>query len=295
MKPIQARNFSAILRQAARFAMQWRLLVLWLVVLLIPTALATLPFWQMLAKSLDHSMYAAELAQRLDFNAITDLIAAMKVNAIAVNGGGVAGIILTLLLSPFLSGTVIAAAKAQESPTFGKLIHGGISDYGRLLRLLIWAVVPLGIACGAGAGTMYLAGKFAEQSILESSADLANHAALVLFLVLFFIADATVEAGRAQFALSAKRRSAVKAWWRGLKLVCKRPLSSIGHYLLLTAIGFSVAGLSGVLRINLPHVGTIGFGAGVLLAQLTVAAIAWLRGARLFALIQLAKESQAPA
>lgn len=293
MNSVQARNFSAILCGATRFAMQWRLLVLWLAVLLIPTALATLPFWQMLAKSLDHSMYAAELAQRLDSNSITDLIAAMKDNAIAVNGGGMAGIILTLLLSPFLSGAVIAAAKAPQRPTFGQLIHGGISDYGRLLRLLIWAVVPLGIAGGAGAGAMHLAGNFAEKAILESSADLANHAALALFLVLSFIADATVEAGRAQFALSVKRRSAVKAWWRGLKLVCKRPLNSIGLYLLLTAIGFAVAGLLGVLRINLPHLGTIGFVAGILLAQLTFAAVAWLRSARLFALIQLAKESQA--
>lgn len=292
MNSLQSRNFFISLRSAGRFAMQWRLLLLWVAALLIPAALATFPFWQVMAKLLDHSVHASELAQRLDSNSFADLLTTLRVNGFAVSGGGIAGIVVTVLLSPFLSGAAIAAAKSPARLNFGQLVHGGISDYGRLLRILIWAVVPLGIACGIGAGAMYLAGKFAEKSILESSADLASNAALALSVMLFLVADATVDAGRAQFALSLKRRSSVKAWWRGLKLVWQRPLTSIGLYLLLTVIGFALAGLLGVLRINLPQISVVGFVGALMLAQLTIAATGWLRAARLFALIQLAKESQ---
>jgi hypothetical protein len=292
MNPIQSPNFSAVLRSAGGLAMQWRMLLLWVAALLIPAALATFPFWQVMAKLLDHSVHAAELAQRLDSNSVDDLIMTMRANEFALSGGGIAGMIVTLLLSPFLSGAVIAAAKAPGQSSFGQLVHGGISDYGRLARVLIWAVVPLGIACGIGAGVTNLAGKFAEKTILESNADLANHAALILFVVLFFIADATVDAARAQFALSIRRRSAIKAWWQGLKMVVRRPLNSIGLYLVITVIGFLVAGGLEVLRINLPHVNAAGFIVTLLLAQFAVAAIGWLRCARLFALIQLAKASQ---
>jgi hypothetical protein len=295
MNSIQSQNFTVVLRDASRFAKQWRLLLLWLAVLLIPTALMTFPIWHVFANLLDHSVHAPELAQRLDSNSVGDLISAINVNAIAVHGSGIASIIVTLLLSPFLSGVVITAAKAPVQLSFGQLIHGGITEYGRLLRLLIWAIVPLGIAGGIGSGAMYLAGKFAEKAILESNADLANNAALALSVILFFVADAAVDAGRAQFALSSKRRSAIKALWQGVKLVCTRPLTSLGLYLLLTVIGFAVAGLLSVLRINLPQASVAGFAIALLLAQLTVAAIAWLRGARLFALIQLAKPSESTA
>ncbi|MDR3481512.1 MAG: hypothetical protein P4L91_12475 [Burkholderiaceae bacterium] len=292
---MQTHNFLAILRGAARFALQWRLLLLWLAVLLIPTALAALPFWQVFATSLDHSVYAPQLAQRLDANSVADLVTVLQLNAIALKSAGIVSLVMSLLLSPFLSGMAITAAKASERLGFGALIHGGVAEYGRLLRLLLWGALPLGVAGGLGAGAMHLADKFAEKAILESNADLARHAALLLCVVLFLIADATLDAGRAQFALSVRRRSAIKAWWRGLKLIFKRPLASIGLYALLSVIGFVAAAALGVLRMNLPHASVLALPASLLLMQLSVAAIAWLRGARLFALVQLAGDASAPA
>ena len=50
---------STLLGAAARNALQWRLLLLWAVLLLLPTLAATLPIWQMLGASLDQSIHAA--------------------------------------------------------------------------------------------------------------------------------------------------------------------------------------------------------------------------------------------
>jgi hypothetical protein len=292
MNTTHTQHFSTVLRGAGRFAMQWRLLLLWLAGLSIPAALTTFPVWRILANSLDHSVNAANLAQRLDINSFVDLQNAVNASGLAVVVGGFAGIIVTLLLSPLLSGAVITAAKSSERLSFGQLFGGGLTEYGRMLRLLLWAIVPLGIACGIGAGVMHWADKFAEKAILESNANLAGNAALALFVVLFFVADATLDAGRAQFALSSKRRSAIKAWWRGLKLMCKKPLSSLGLYSVLTVVGLLLAAILGVARINMPQVGAGGFVAALLVTQLMVAATAWMRGARLFALIQLSKANQ---
>jgi len=286
-------RFSSVLKDAVRFALQWRLLLIWMAVLLLPTALAVLPIWTMFAELFNHSIYASELAHRLDANSMLDVIYAATKNQLALNGGGIAGVVSALLLSPFLTGVAITAAKTGEALTLGQLMHGGMAEYWRLLRMLIIALVLLGVAIAVGGAVMNWATTYAGKAVLESSANLASRSALALTVVLFFIADATVDAGRAQFALSSKRRSAFKAWWRGVKFIVSRPFASLGAYLLLTLVGFALAALFGVLRINMPQVGALGFVAAFVVTQAIVAAMAWLRGARLFALVQLAKAAQA--
>ena len=54
--------------------MQWRLLLWWLILLALPTFVASLPMWQMLGDALDHSIYAPRLAEALDGLALADLI-----------------------------------------------------------------------------------------------------------------------------------------------------------------------------------------------------------------------------
>lgn len=62
---------------AARAALQWRLLLLWLACLLLPAALAALPVWMLLARELDHSVHVPALARALDMIALTDLSTAV--------------------------------------------------------------------------------------------------------------------------------------------------------------------------------------------------------------------------
>ena len=286
-------SFAAITAGAGRFALQWRLLVLWVAVLLIPTALMVFPMWGVLSEQLDHTLHASELAHQLTPNAIADLLAAFHAAGI-VQSAATAALIVTLLCSPLLSGMAISAArKKNEAQTFGGLMHGAISEYGRMFRLSLWAIVPLGVAGGIGSAVINLADDYSRNALLRSDADLANHAALGLTLLLLAIALVTVDAGRAQFALSVKRRSAIKAWWRGCKLLIKRPVDSIGSYLALSIAGLLVAALLAFLRINVPHVSLPGFLLGLMLTQLAAAALAWMRNARLFALIDMAREETA--
>jgi hypothetical protein len=276
--------------RAARCALQWRLLVLWTGLLLLPTMVAALPVWQLLSANLDHSVQAATLAARLDLIAFADLAGSIARAGSVVSNGGLVALLLTLLLSPLLSGMTIAAARAPQQLGFAALLAGGVLEYGRLLRMLVWALVPLGVAGALAGVALGAADKYGETAILAADASNANLAATAVAALLFLLAGATLDAGRAMLAIDRRRRSAVRGWWHGLKLLKRRPLAVLGAWVGITALGLALAGLLGIARINVPPLGVGGFLAAFVLTQLAVAALAWMRSARLVALMELARD-----
>jgi hypothetical protein len=275
---------------AMRAAMQWRLMLWWALLLLLPTAAASLPVWQMLGASLDHSVHAAELAQRLDMLAIADLMSSARDRfAPALGAGGMVAVVLTLLLSPLLAGMTIHAARAAKRPGLIDLLAGGAHEYARMFRMLVWSVVPLAIA-GVLAGIAFkLAGKSAETAILESDADRASHIAMIVSLVVFALVHATIDAGRALLANERRRRSAIVAWWGGVKLMVRRPLRLLGVYVAVTGMGLLLAASLALARLHVPALGAGGTILAVLLTQLAVLVLGWMRSARLFAMMALVR------
>ena len=279
--------FWATLRQSGRQALQWRLLLLWVLTLLLPTAIIALPFWASLSAALDYSLYAAQWSRQLDAVVVGDVMARLMENGMALGQAGFLAVLLTLLLSPFLTGMVIASASARApaTPGFGGLIQGGVREYGRLLRMLVWALVPLGLAVALGSVGTHWAEKSAGKAILESAVELHQHLAMGLMAVLLLLAHASVDAGRAQFALFSKRRSAIKAWWSGLKTLRRHLLPTLGGHLAFTVVGLLLAAVLTALRLAMPQLGAFWMVLGLLLAQVIVAILAWMRIARLLTLV----------
>jgi hypothetical protein len=288
MNTVKKFSFSAVPR-AARAALQWRLMLLWVLGMLIPTAIIGLTIFNMLSAHLDYSVHAAEIARQMDMTVFTDLMWAHGRNAMAFNSAGVLALIATLLISPLLSGMAATAARASSVPGFGALTAGGIAEYPRMFRMLVWSLVPLGIAAAIGGAAMDAASDYTKTVIVEADADLANWAAMAAMALLLALAHATVDAGRAALTIERRRTSAVKAWWSGCKLLFKRPLATCGAYLLISAAGLALAALLVVGRINVAGYSLAGFIGALLLVQLTVAVIGWMRSARLFALVELAR------
>ncbi|MBC7918122.1 MAG: hypothetical protein H7Y28_09975 [Rhodoferax sp.] len=278
-------SFLATLRQSGRQALQWRLLLLWVLVLLVPTAILALPFWMSLSATLDHSLYAAQWARQLDALMLSDVMSRLMEHSAALGHSSLIAMVLTLLFSPFLTGMVITTARAQTVPGFATLIQGGVREYGRLLRMLVWALVPLGLAIALGSVGTQWAETSGDKAILESAAQLHRLLALGVMGVLLWLAHASVDAGRAQFALFSKRRSAVKAWWRGLQTLRHNLLPMLGGYLVVTVVGLLlVIGLT-ALRLAMPQLGAFWMVMGLLLAQVVIAILVWMRIARLLTLI----------
>ncbi|MES2018400.1 MAG: hypothetical protein V4484_18080 [Pseudomonadota bacterium] len=288
MKPIQKLSFASLAR-AARAALQWRLLLLWVAAMLIPTAMLGLTMWNLLSANLDYSVHSADIARQMDLTVLTDLLSAHGKNSMAVNNAGVLALITTLLLAPLMSGMAATAARASEVLGFRALLAGGGAEYPRMLRMMVWSLIPLGLAVALGGMAMDGAEDYTRKAILEADADLVSKLALFVTALLVALAHATLDAGRAEMAIERRRTSAVKAWWAGFKLLKRRPLFGFGSYLLISGAGLGLTAVLVVARINVAGSNLAGFIAALLLVQLSVVVIGWMRTARLFAMVDLAR------
>jgi hypothetical protein len=265
-------------------ALQWRLLLLWLVFLLLPTAVAALPVWRTLSGLLDRSVHAADWARHFDGLAFGDVVDKLGDSGAALHGSLVLSAAFALLLGPFLTGMTVATGRAGRALGFGQLMQSGVIEYGRMFRLLLWSLLPYAIAIGLGVMAMGVAHKSGEHAVLQSAADRYTHTAMWVLAVLFVLAHAIVESARAAFIVDPGLRSATRALGRGFMQLLRRPLGTLLSYLVIGALGMAIALACGVGRVHTPAVGVGGFLLALLLAELAVLAVGWMRVARLFAL-----------
>lgn len=271
-----------------RNALQWRLLLWWLLALWLPTLLVAAPLWSSLQARWGESPQAAAIAAAQDLPLLADAFVGIAEQMGAINVILLFSTVLTLLLSPWLAGMVVASIRASRKLGMGELLQGGLREYGRMFRTLLWSIVPLGVAIGIGMAAMHFAGERAEAAILESEAETASRIGLAVLAVAFVFAHMTVEAGRGWFGADIGLRSAIRAWWRGTKLVLRRPLAALVVYLGTSLVAYVLAALFGIWRLNTSGAGIGGFLLGLLLAQLVFLALAWGRIARLYGFADLA-------
>lgn len=269
-------------------ALQWRLLLLWTLLLLLPTFVAAMPLLHTLGQLLDHSVHAQAWARQFDALMFGDTVRGVMNSGGAVRGGIIAGLLLTVLLTPLLNGMVVGAGRAGRPLGFGHLLQSGVVEYGRMFRLMLWTAVPYAAAIWAVKTSLDVLDDKTELAVLESQAQSATHGLLALALLCVVLAQVVAESGRAAFIADVGLRSAAKAIWRGFVQLVRRPFSSLFAYGFVTVIGFGIAFGLGVAR---AHVTAVGFGLvlGFLLMQVAVAAMAWTRVARLFALAEVAR------
>ena len=272
-----------LLSEAAGRALQWRLLLLWLLALALPLLLASLPLWVALAGLLDHAVLGQRLVEDFELSVLIEAMMMLRERGY-LPASGLGAVLVFVLLLPWLTGIALTAARSSARLGFAALLHGGLTEYGRMARLWLWALIPLGLAAAAGAGLLHLAKEHALKLTLEADADHLKQATVALSALLFLLAHATVDAARAQLVLEPRRRSVVLAWWRATRLLVRRP-GRVLLYLLATAAGLLLAALLGWLRIQVPPVTVLGFVLALLLGQALVLALAWMRCTRLFALV----------
>jgi hypothetical protein len=282
----------AMLRHGAARAAQWRPIVLLVLVGWIPTAILAVPLWRILAEQLDASVHAAQWAQRFDVLVVADLIAKFGASGSALAGSGIAAAVLFLLLLPFQHALLVSAARTDERLGLGSLLHAGLREYGPMLRMLLVSIIPLGVALGLTALAFKGVSKYGERAILVSDVENLSWAADVLAGLLIIFALAGVEAGRARFAYDPRKRSAFKAWWRGVKLVFFHPLRAFGIFLGISVPALLVLAALALLRIELPGgSGAVAFG-GWVVVQLIAAVFIWANFARLSAYFEWTRAVQ---
>ncbi len=288
---VRAYGFRSALGDALASALQWRVLLFWIIAL---TALAMFgagPLSGALSKALDHHPDAVQIAQGENIAQFGNLAMSISGSGAAIGAGFKSAIAITLLLLPWFAGLASTAVQpATRAAGFSALFTGAFREYPRQLGLVLWSLLPLLVGFAVFGGASHLAQNHAEKATLESSADLAKTLALVAGGIAVLIAHASVEAGRAFFAVQTSAINPVKAWWRGVKLLLRRPLHTLGLYALASLPGLLVALVIALIRVRIAGVGAGAWLAAFVIVQLGIAALAWSRIARLKALTSLASD-----
>lgn len=269
-------------------AVQWRLLLLWLLIMLIPATVVALPLWKMLGGVMDTSVHSAEWAQHFNDLMFTDVAMNLFDHPEWLTTAMLVGLLFTLLLSPFLDGMIVGSGRAGRRLGFGALLQNGFVEYGRMFRVMLWSVLLYGVLVGVFGLAAHLAEKHADAAVLESQVDSYHSIMHWVLLIVFVLVQSIVESMRAAFIADTGLRSATRALGRGFRQVFGRPLPTLLFYLVVTLVGLLVASVFTVARI---HVTAFGFGLliALVLSQLIVVAIGWMRTARLFALGEVAR------
>jgi hypothetical protein len=279
---------------ALKSALQWRLLLLWILATLVPTLLVATPLWGTLDAQFGHSVHAAQIAAGQDMSLLMQGMAKASENfgwLAPVIGGST---LLMLLVAPWLTGMVIASLRAGRRLGFGELVHGGVSEYWRMLRMMLWSLIPLGIALAIGGAVMGAMGKGAAHAVLASDADAAGRNGMIVAGIVFVLLHATVEAGRGWLGADRNLRSVIRAWWRGVKLLVRRPLATLLVYVIASLVGYGLAVLFALWRVHADGTGTGAFVLSFLLGQAIVAMVAWARIARVTGMATLAAGQDRP-
>jgi hypothetical protein len=284
-------SFRDALRLGLARASRLRLLALFVAATAVPAALAALPVWRFLASRLDHAPGAEVLARGLSAAPLPDLIHALADSPAlgAIPQGATAALLLALLVAPVMAGAALAEAGSLRRLSWRALLGGAGDLYGRMLRMALVGVLPLGLAGGAAALLVRGADRASLRALTETQALATARWALAASVLLLFLAHLTLDAGRAQLGARPERRSALVAWLAGAWLVARRPLRTLGMGFAGLVLGPGLGLALMAVRERLPAGPTWAVVAGVVLAQLAVAAVGWGRAVRLGGLRELAR------
>src|SRR6202035_1196179 len=129
MRPDATVGFLGMLGKASRMAVQWRVLLLWVLVSWLPTVLLALPIWRSFAGQLDNSLHSAEWAQHTNLLMIQDLVGqSLRSNADTLTGWGIAAAVLLLALIPLLNGMLVTASRSDQPLGFSALLQGALRE-----------------------------------------------------------------------------------------------------------------------------------------------------------------------
>ena len=204
-------GFGSVLSAMAA-AVQWRLLLLWLVIMLIPATIVALPLRHMLGDLLDNSVHADDWAQNFNALMFSDTIASLAKHPGWLGATATIGVLTTLLLSPFLNGMIVGSGRAGRALGFGALLQNGFVEYGRMFRVMLWSLLPYAVVIGVASIGMHMVDKHSERAVLESQVDTYHSIAHWVLLIVFVLAQLVVESARAAFIADTGLRSARAHW-----------------------------------------------------------------------------------
>ena len=283
-----ARNGWGALLAGLRRGFHPQLLLAWVLMVWLPAAVVALPATLWLYLNVGHSPQAAAIANDESGAFLSAALTAMRGEEALLAAGAGFGLLLAVLLSPWLTGMIVAQIRTVYRLRVGGVMRAGLGEYLRMLRMLVWSVVLMAIAAALGVAAMMGIEWSTQQIATNSEGVVLSDIGWVLPVLLVVLVHMTIEAGRGWLGADLALRSVVEAWHRGLRMLLQRPGATMAVYLGTTLVGDGLA--LGFLRLRalLETDGWPGWLLAFACTQLMVASLAWGRSARLHGLADLA-------
>ena len=282
-------TFRQILIREMRRALDFRLLLFWLAASMLPTLLVALPLAGILSEVLDFSAYVDRLAQRLDLDALSALSNAYQRSEVAIQTNVTLAWLCTLLLAPMLTAMAAAIFTASEKLATRTLITNALMHYGRWFWLHLSAFVLYLLGFAIAAVIAVSAEIQVEEYVDAHSFGNMQIVSWLLALLIVLMTHFFVEIARAEYVLDARLRFPPSAFLRALAR--GQILRRIAGYLLVCGIGIGALLLLLLLRQRMSGASLVARLGTMLLAQCSVAALAWMRNARIFVLSAIAQQT----
>ncbi len=278
-------SFRQCVIREMRRALDFRLLLSWLAASMVPTLLVALPLAGILSEVLDFSAYADALAQHLGLDALSALGNAYQRSELAIQTNVTLAWVCTLLFAPLLTAMAAAVFAATEQLASRTLIVNALMHYGRWFWLHLSAFVMYLLGFGIAAAVAVSAEIRVEEYVDANSFDSLQTFSRLLALLIALMTHFFVEIARAEYVLDAGLRFPPGAFVRALAR--GHWLRRMAGYLVISSIGISVLLLLLLLRQHLSGASLAAMLCTAILAQCSVAALAWMRTARIFVLSAL--------
>ena len=279
-------GFTALLTALAGGFRHWRLMLLaWLAGLVAATFMAR-PVFGLFNSALGHNPDAGRIVSSQDIAPVIDSVMTLGDGGgmhgmMAIGQGLMSALVIGALLTPWLTGMLVASLREGRALRFGELWAGGWREYGRQFRLLLVALIPWAVVGMIAMLAGFWARHGDETRILESVGQQRNTIVMWIVGIASLVVWSSIESARAAFSADPFLRSAFRAWLRGLKLMLRRPLSVLLIVIATAAIGGGIA-----MLLQQPAMQSASASGGLIwgLAQVAVVVIWWMRIARLSAL-----------
>ncbi len=134
-------------------------LVLGFLALLAPSAV--------LHSVLDKSLYTEEMSKHFDASVFVELLSKPEVSALPWMTGSLAAGVIFLFYMLFISGGVLAVYHQDRKLTGGQFFECCGDFFWRMVRLLLWSIIPFAIVFGLAAVVQRVSGKMASDAARE--------------------------------------------------------------------------------------------------------------------------------
>src|SRR5260370_454428 len=222
---------------------------------------------------LDKSLYTEQMSKHFDATVFAELLIKPEVSTLPWMTGSLAAGLIFLFYMLFISGGVLAVYHQDRKLTGGQFFASCGDFFWRMVRLLLWSIIPFAIVFGLLAGVQHVSGKMASDAPRELQGFFVQAGGSFLCLVMALFVRAWFDLWHARAVIDQVRGIRVLSYLSFLLSLLSLPLL-FSIYLTITIVAGIAIFSAWTLWLRITHAS---FGASWLLLELLTLVLVGVR------------------